>query len=124
VLLFAKGLKNAYPELDVTLGELDVAPMQIQGPRSKELMHDLVGPQVDDLKYYFFMRTEVRGIPVVLTRTGWTSEVGYELYLLDPHRGKELWAAVMEAARHTVSDRQVRRTFDVSRAPSSTGAPT
>jgi glycine cleavage system aminomethyltransferase T len=97
VLLFAKGLKNAYPDLDVTLGELDVAPMQIQGPKSKDLVRALVGAEVESLKYYFFMRTEVRGIPVVLTRTGWTSEVGYELYLLDPHRGKELWQAVMEA---------------------------
>ena len=97
VLLFARGLKNAYPQLDVTLGEVEVAPMQIQGPKSKDLMRDLVGPEVEALKYYFFMRTEVRGIPVVLTRTGWTSEVGYELYLLDAHRGRELWQAVMEA---------------------------
>jgi glycine cleavage system aminomethyltransferase T len=97
VLLFARGLKNAYPDLDVTLGEVEVAPMQIQGPKSKDLMRALVGPAVDELKYYFFMRTEVRGIPVVLTRTGWTSEVGYELYLLDPHRGTELWQAVMAA---------------------------
>jgi aminomethyltransferase len=96
-LLFARGLKNAHPDLDVTLGELDVAPMQIQGPKSKDLMRALVGPEVEGLKYYFFMRTEVRGIPVVLTRTGWTSEVGYELYLLDPHRGSDLWDAVMEA---------------------------
>jgi len=71
--------------------------MQIQGPKSKDLMRALIGPAVDELRYYFFMRTEVRGIPVVLTRTGWTSEVGYELYLLDPHRGTELWQAVMEA---------------------------
>jgi glycine cleavage system aminomethyltransferase T len=97
VLLFARGLKNAYPELDVTLGEVEVAPMQIQGPKSKDLMRALIGPEVESLHYYFFMRTEVRGIPVVLTRTGWTSEVGYELYLLDPHRGSELWTAVMEA---------------------------
>jgi aminomethyltransferase len=97
VLLFARGLKNAYPDLDVTLGEVEVAPMQIQGPKSKDLMRDLVGPEVEALKYYFFMRADVRGIPVVLTRTGWTSEVGYELYLLDAHRGRELWQAVMEA---------------------------
>lgn len=97
VLLFAKGLKNAYPRLDVTLGEVEVAPMQIQGPKSKDLMRALIGPEVESLHYYFFLRTEVRGIPVVLTRTGWTSEVGYELYLLDPHRGTELWTAVMEA---------------------------
>jgi aminomethyltransferase len=97
VLLFARGLKNAYPNLDVTLREVDVAPMQIQGPKSKDLIRDLIGPEVEGLKYYFFMRTNVRGIPVVLTRTGWTSEVGYELYLLDRTRGKDLWQAVMEA---------------------------
>jgi|SRR5215213_4688823 len=97
VLLFARGLRNAYSELDVSLRELDVAPMQIQGPKSRDLMRALVGPELEGLRYYYWMRTEVRGIPVVLTRTGWTSEVGYELYLLDPTRGGDLWDAVMEA---------------------------
>jgi glycine cleavage system aminomethyltransferase T len=99
VLLFARGLKNAYPDLDVSLRELDVAPMQIQGPRSRELMRDLVGSAVEGLRYYYWTRAEVGGIPVVITRTGWTSEVGYELYLLDPARGTELWQAVMDAGR-------------------------
>jgi glycine cleavage system aminomethyltransferase T len=99
VLLFARGLRNAYPDLDVTLRELDVAPMQIQGPRSRALLRDLVGPAVEDLRYYRWMHAEVGDIPVVVTRTGWTSEVGYELYLLDPARGTELWERVMEAGR-------------------------
>ncbi len=98
-LLFARGLKNAYPDLDVTIREADVAPMQIQGPKSKDLMRDLVGPEILDLKYYFWTRADVRGIPVVITRTGWTSEVGYEIYLLDSSRGTDLWEAVMEAGR-------------------------
>jgi aminomethyltransferase len=96
-LLFARGLKNAYPDLDVTIREADVAPMQIQGPKSKDLMRDLVGPAILDLRYYWWTRAEVRGIPVVITRTGWTSEVGYEIYLLDTSRGTELWDAVMDA---------------------------
>src|SRR5688572_14070043 len=58
-LLFARGLKNAYPDLDVTIREADVAPMQIQGPRSKDLMRDLVGAEILDLKYYFWTRAEV-----------------------------------------------------------------
>jgi glycine cleavage system aminomethyltransferase T len=62
-------------------------------------MRDLIGPEVLELKYYWWMRSEVRGIPVVITRTGWTSEVGYEIYLLDSARGGELWEAVMEAGR-------------------------
>jgi aminomethyltransferase len=98
-LLFARGLKNAYPDLAVTIRELDVAPLQIQGPKSKLLVHDLVGPEILDLKYYWWRRAEVRGIPVVVTRTGWTSEVGYELYLLDPTRGAELWETIMEVGR-------------------------
>ena len=89
-LLFARGLRHAYQDLDVTIREAEVAPMQIQGPRSRDLMRDLVGESVLELKYYRWMRAEVRGIPVVVTRTGWTSEVGYEIYLLDMGRGTEL----------------------------------
>jgi glycine cleavage system aminomethyltransferase T len=96
-LLFARGLKNAYPKLDVTIREADVAPMQVQGPKSKELMRDLFGEEVLDIKYYYFKEFEVQGIPVVVTRTGWTSEVGYEIYLTDTSKGTELWEAVMKA---------------------------
>jgi glycine cleavage system aminomethyltransferase T len=95
-LLFARGLKHAYRELDVTIREVDVAPLQIQGPKSKELLKDLVGEGIQDLKYYWWRAARIAGIPVVITRTGWTSEVGYEVYLLDPARGSELWDHIME----------------------------
>jgi aminomethyltransferase len=96
-LLFARGLKNAYPDLDVTIKEADVAPMQIQGPKSKDLMRDLIGDEVLDIKYYYFKQFSIDGIPVVVTRTGWTSEVGYEIYLTDTSKGTELWEKVMKA---------------------------
>ena len=96
-LLWARGLRNAHPDLDVTIREADVAPMQIQGPKSKDLMRDLVGDDVLDIKYYFFKEFVIQGIPVVVTRTGWTSEVGYEIYLTDTTKGTELWEAVMKA---------------------------
>src|SRR6185503_9639808 len=95
-LLFARGLKNAYPDLDVTIREADVAPMQVQGPKSKDLMVALLGDSILDLKYYWWRHAEIRGIPVVVTRTGWTSEVGYEIYLLDSSKGGELWETLME----------------------------
>jgi aminomethyltransferase len=98
-LLFARGLRNAYPNLDVTIREVDAAPMQVQGPKSVDLMRDLIGPELDGLKYYWWMRAEIQGIPVVVTRTGWTSERGYEIYLLDPNRGTELWDTVMEVGK-------------------------
>jgi len=96
-LLFARGLKNAYPDLDATIREADVAPLQVQGPKSKDLIRDLVGEGISDLKYYWWRRAEIHGIPVVVTRTGWTSEVGYEIYLLDTSKGTELWETLMEA---------------------------
>jgi aminomethyltransferase len=95
-LLFARGLKNAYPDLDVTIREADVAPLQVQGPKSKDLMAALLGDSILDLKYYWWRHAEIRGIPVVVTRTGWTSEVGYEIYLTDTSRGDELWETLME----------------------------
>jgi aminomethyltransferase len=98
VLLYAFGLA-AHAGLDVEIREVDAAPLQIQGPRSKDVVSDLLGPDILDLRYYWFTRTEVDGIPVIVTRTGWTSEVGYEVYLLDPERGVDLWERIMEAGR-------------------------
>jgi glycine cleavage system aminomethyltransferase T len=96
VLLYAKGLA-AYAGLDVELREADVSPLQIQGPKSKDVVRDLFGEKMLELGYYFFTETDLSGIPVVVTRTGWTSEVGYEVYLCDSARGTELWELIMEA---------------------------
>jgi glycine cleavage system aminomethyltransferase T len=98
-LLFARGLKNAYPDLDVTIQEADVAPLQVQGPRSKDLMVKLLGEEILDLKYYFWTDAKIAGVPVVVTRTGWTSEVGYEVYTTETSRGNEVYEAIMEAGQ-------------------------
>ena len=98
-LLFARGLKNAYPELDVTIREADVAPLQVQGPKSRDLMAKLLGPEILDLRYYFWTESKIAGAPVVITRTGWTSEVGYEVYLTDTTKGVEVYEAIMEAGQ-------------------------
>lgn len=98
VLLYAKGLA-AHAGMDVAAREADVSPLQIQGPKSKDVVRDLFGEEVLGLKYYFFTETELDGIPVVVTRTGWTSEVGYEVYLCDATRGTELWEKIMESGQ-------------------------
>ena len=79
-LLWAKGVA-VNSEFDVDITEPDVSPLQVQGPKSKNVMKDLVGPEILDLGYYYFLDTKIHGIPVVITRTGWTAEVGYEVYL-------------------------------------------
>jgi glycine cleavage system aminomethyltransferase T len=96
-LLFARGLKNAYGDLDVTIKEADVAPLQVQGPKSKDLMVKLLGESILELKYYFWTEAKIARVPVVVTRTGWTSEVGYEVYTTDTSRGGDVYEAIMEA---------------------------
>ncbi len=98
VLLWAKGLA-VKSDLDLEITEPDVSPLQVQGPKSKRVMEALFGPKVLDLSYYYFLETNLDGIPVVVTRTGWTGEVGYEIYLRDASRGDELWERVMEVGR-------------------------
>jgi len=95
-LFYAKGLAAAIG-LDVTVREAEAYPLQIQGPKSRDVVHALFGKEILDLKYYFFRETQVDGIPVIVTRTGWTSEIGYEVYLLDRSRGTELWERILKA---------------------------
>ncbi len=95
-LLFVAGVA-AGRGMDVEIREADVAPMQIQGPRSRDLIRDLLGDAVADLRYYFCAEAEVDGIPLVVSRTGWTGEVGFELYLQDSSRGDDLFDRVMQA---------------------------
>lgn len=98
VLLWAKGVA-ARAGMDVRICEPDVSPLQVQGPKSKHVVHALFGDAVLDLPYYGFIETTVDGIPVVVTRTGWTAELGYEIYLRDGSRGLELWDRVMQAGK-------------------------
>ena len=97
-LLFALGVQ-AFARLDVRIRDPDVSPLQVQGPRSKDVIRTLFGDGVADLRYYWCAEAELEGIPLVVSRTGWTGEVGYELYLRDSSRGTELWDLVVEAGR-------------------------
>jgi len=98
VLLWASGVAvNA--GLQVDLQEPDVWPLQLQGPKSKPLVADLFGDRVASMPYYAFSEASLDSIPVVVTRTGWTGEVGYEIYLRDGSRGDELWERVMTAGK-------------------------
>ena len=63
------------------------------------MIRTLFGDDVADLRYYWTAQTELDGIPVVISRTGWTGEVGYEVYLRDPSRGGDLWDRIIEAGQ-------------------------
>ncbi|MDA5095850.1 glycine cleavage system protein T [Aliiroseovarius sp. KMU-50] len=113
ILLWAQGVA-VHSGLDVTIREPDVSPLQLQGPKSGEVMKALFGDSIMDLKYYWLREVELDGIPLIASRTGWSSELGYELYLQDGSRGEELWEKIMEAGKpfglkpgHTSSIRRI-----------------
>lgn len=96
VLFWAQGVA-VHAGLDVTIREPDVSPLQLQGPKSGQVMQVLFGDELADLRYFRLRELELDGIPLVVSRTGWSSELGYELYLRDGARGTELWERIMAA---------------------------
>jgi len=94
--LWARGVA-VHAGMDVHVHEPDVYPVQVQGPRAKDVVSALFGDEVLKLRYYHCMVTRLDAIPVVISRTGWTGEIGYEIYLRDPNKGEELWQRILDA---------------------------
>ncbi len=94
--LYALGVASQ-AGLDVEVSLPDVHPMQIQGAKAAKTVAKLVGEAIYDLKYYWCAPFQIEGIPVVISRTGWTAVQGFEVNLLDSSRGDDLWNAVFEA---------------------------
>ncbi|OAN70681.1 glycine cleavage system protein T [Jannaschia sp. EhC01] len=113
ILLWAQGVA-VHSGLDVQIGEPDVSPLQLQGPKSGLIMQELFGDSINDLKYYWLREVDLDGIPLLVSRTGWSSELGYELYLRDGSKGDVLWEKIMAAGMqyglkpgHTSSIRRI-----------------
>jgi len=84
---------------DVTVSEPDVSPLAIQGPKAVDVAAALFGDKVRDFKYFGFEQTELDGIPLVLARSGWSKQGGFELYLMDSTQGDALWDKVKVAGQ-------------------------
>jgi aminomethyltransferase len=113
VLLWAQGVA-VNSGLDVKISEPDVSPLQLQGPTSQEIMVKLFCESIRDLKYYWLREYNLDGIPLIVSRTGWSSELGYEIYLRDGSKGNDLYEKIMEAGKengiqpgHTSSIRRI-----------------
>jgi glycine cleavage system aminomethyltransferase T len=97
VLLWCKGVAY-HSGLDVQIGEPDVGPLQIQGPKSRGVVVDLFGEEILDVPYYHLVERELDGMQLVISRTGYSGELGYEVYLRDASRdGLKLWDAIIQA---------------------------
>ena len=96
ILLWAQGVA-IHSGMDVHICEPDVSPLQLQGPKSGLIMQELFGDSILDVKYYWLREVELDGIPLIVSRTGWSSELGYEIYLRDSAYGDTLWERIMAA---------------------------
>ena len=113
ILLWAQGVA-VNSGLNVKIIEPDVSPLQLQGPNSAKIMQKLFGDTILNLKYYWLREIELDNIPLVISRTGWSSEFGYELFLRDGSKGDLLWEKIMSAGKefglkpgHTSSIRRI-----------------
>lgn len=101
VLLWLKGV-NIRGDWQVEIDEIDVAPLQVQGPLSEDLMVDIVGPELRDVPYYGMMEATIGGAPVVISQTGFSGEKGYEVYVRDASENAEaVWYAIRGQGRLT-----------------------
>jgi len=94
--LWARGLATN-SGFDVEVSEPDVAPLQIQGPLCVEMLRPIVDAPIDDMKFYRCVVTRVAGIEAVVSRTGWSGALGFEIYPTSSDRAMELWNALLEA---------------------------
>jgi glycine cleavage system aminomethyltransferase T len=113
VMLWAQGVA-VNSGLDVHICEPDASPLQLQGPQSGNIMEKLFGESISDLRYYWHREISLDGIPLIVSRTGWSSELGYEIFLRDSSQGDALWEKIMEAGNayglkpgHTSSIRRI-----------------
>ena len=94
--LYALGVASQSP-LDVEISYPHAYPMQVQGAKAARTLEKLVGAAIYELKYYWCEWFDIKDIPVLISRTGWTAVQGFEVNLLDPTRGDDLWNAIFEA---------------------------
>jgi len=87
--------------LDVTIREVDIAPVQIQGPKAKEVIGELFGPEIPEIPYYdMALDLKLEGMSVEVSRTGYSGEIGFEIYLHNARAdAQKLWNTVLEAGK-------------------------
>ncbi|MDC3155061.1 glycine cleavage system protein T, partial [Pelagibacteraceae bacterium] len=100
VILWCKGVALS-GNFKVQISEPEACPLSLQGPRSKELMRKVTNddPVIMGLKYYQFVETNLFGLDLVIARSGWSNQFGYEIYITREVDGPALWNSLMEAGK-------------------------
>ena len=98
LLYWIKGLAYGY-RLDVLVDEPDVSPLAIQGPKADDLMARIFGNSVRDIRFFRFEHLDFQGRTLVVARSGYSKQGGFEIYVEGEDIAMPLWNALMEAGR-------------------------
>ena len=98
LLLWIKGIAYGF-RLDVLVDEPDVSPLAVQGPRADNLMARIFGDTVRDIRFFRFKMLEFQGQSLVVARSGYSRQGGFEIYVDGSDLGMPLWNALMEAGK-------------------------
>jgi len=95
VYLWAKGLATGFG-LDVKVTEPDVWPLAIQGPKAEDLMARVFGESIRDIRFFRSEILNYGGKEMLVARSGWSKQGGFEVYVNDIDLGLQLWDELFE----------------------------
>lgn len=96
LLFWVKGIAHGY-RLDVLVDEPDVSPLAVQGPKADDLMARVFGESVRDIRFFRFGHFDFEGHDMVVARSGYSKQGGFEIYVQDSAAGMPLWDALFAA---------------------------
>ena len=94
ILLYAKGITIGM-NLDVEITEPNVNILAVQGPKSFDLMERVFGEEIKKLKFFNFKRYEFQGHKLLIARSGWSKQGGFEIYVDDDEVGLNLYDSLI-----------------------------
>ena len=99
-LLWCKGVALS-GKFKVEIDEPEACPLSLQGPKSKDLMNKISNSDdsIMNLKYYQFIETKLFDLDLIVARSGWSNQFGYEIYIKKEEDGSALWRGLMEAGK-------------------------
>ena len=98
LLYWAKGIANGY-HLDVLVDEPDISPLAVQGPKAEELMVRMFGDAIREVRFFRFGQFDFAGRTLCISRSGYSKQGGFEIYVEGSDIGMPLWNALLEAGK-------------------------
>ena len=90
VMLWAKGLATGFG-LDALVTEPDIWPLAVQGPKAEQLLSRVFGKEISRILFFRSRTFNYQGTKMLVARSGWSKQGGFEIYVNDAELGGQLW---------------------------------